>query len=152
MLNRRKQLRRTPFRKPSNMAKRQSYLRKVSGKKRKSDAMAKVDKFEWEKQWFFCWWCCSRLYYFGAYTIHHISKRSHGGKWEQSCNWFFACHKCNCGPLDSSDKRTQAMALMLKRRHDPEHFDLAEWNRIHTGGKGERITLAAVDAAEREMG
>lgn len=106
-----------------------------------------TERTNWLAQWLRCWWCESNF----KLTVHHISKRSHGGEWEQPANWFCACAVCNCGVLDWSDKATQAKALVLKRKHDPDNFDLAKWNEIHTGGKGERISLADVDAAEHEL-
>ena len=75
-----------------------------------------------------------------------MSKKSHGGEYDHPCNWFSACDPCNGGPLDKSDKDTQAKALALKRRFDYENYDLAKWNEIHSG-RGKRLDEADIDRA-----
>lgn len=61
--------------------------------------------------------------------IHEIEKRSQAPKsWARRCNYLLLCNPCHWG-MDEPEW-THARQLALKRRMDPEHFDLVAWLAI----------------------
>jgi len=60
--------------------------------------------------------------------IHEIERRSHAPKrWANRCNYLLVCFACHS---DRIPFMLHAKQLNIKRRRDPEHFNLEEWLRI----------------------
>ncbi len=119
----------------------------MSKKKAKADKTIRPTLAKWLAQFDRCWWCGYR----GKLTVHHMSKQSNGGDTHHLCNRFAACSRCNCGPLDKSDKATLAKSLALKAAYDPDNYDLDKWREIYQGSKN-RPALSDVIAASEELG
>lgn len=97
---------------------------------------------DWEAEQSTCHVCQRRH---GVET-HHICLRSAGGnRWEQRCNWLWACRPCHRWLHDTGSNR-HAVLLALKQLADPEGYDLDQW--IWIANRGEQyVTQYEVNAA-----
>lgn len=103
---------------------------------------------DWAHQWATCWRCGKRGIWPTILVIHHLVR----GSSRKADDLATTCIACNLCHTDEHDGHGLGLLgwLVLKRRHDPTHYDLVHVNRRRGRADG-AITEADVDAEEARM-
>lgn len=91
----------------------------------------KEDRYEWRDSMSDrCMLCRNPLMGFRWAEIHEIERRSHApNRWWHRCNGLVLCRICH-DEMDNAATWPHSRQLALKRRMDPNHFDLEAWHEI----------------------
>lgn len=87
-------------------------------------------------------WFCDRL----AVLVHEIAKgwSLRVAAVQDPCTWAAACWACNDGPLNDYKLWPVPRQLAAKQLYDPQHYDLAAFNRLRGDGD-DHISQRQVD-------
>lgn len=141
----RSRLKPAPWNKPGTEKPRKplkrSRMKQVSATERARQRKYADARKQLKQDYPFCMACGSRR----QLTVHEIAKGSHRKRaYELPCCQLVACWSCNSGALNDYSVWPLERQLAAQWRYMPEHFDLAEFNRVR--GRDERaITIAEVD-------